>query len=36
MIKGSKAHLEEVEKNRDFSDGLFLMGGLPRLINSQK
>jgi len=36
MIKGSKAHLKEVEKHRDFSDGLFLMGSLPRLKNSQK
>jgi hypothetical protein len=36
MIKGSKAHLKEVEKHKDFSDGLFLMGGLPRLINSPK
>jgi len=36
MIKGSKAHLKEVEKHRDFPDGLFLMGGLPRLKNSQK
>jgi hypothetical protein len=25
-----------VEKHRDFSDGLILMGGLPRLKNSQK
>jgi hypothetical protein len=31
MIKGSKAHSKEVEKHRDFSDGLLLMGGLPRL-----
>jgi hypothetical protein len=36
MIKGSKAHLKEVEKHRDFSGGLILIGGLPRLKNSQK
>jgi hypothetical protein len=36
MIKGSKAHLKEVEKHRDFAGGLILMGGLPRLKNSQK
>jgi len=36
MIKGSKAHFKEVEKHRDFSEGLILVGGLPRLKNSQK
>jgi len=36
MIKGSKAHLKEVEKYRDFLGGLILMGGLPKMINSQK
>jgi hypothetical protein len=36
MIEGSKMHSKEVEKHRDFSGGLILMGGLPRLKNSQK
>jgi hypothetical protein len=38
MIKGSKAHLKEVEKHSVFSDGLILMGGLPRLkiLKSEK
>jgi len=38
MIKGSKAHLKEVEKHRVFSDGLILMGGLLRLkiLKSEK
>jgi len=36
MIKGSKAHLKEVEKHKDFSGGLILMGVLPGLKNSQK
>ena len=36
MIKGSKAHFKEVEKHRDFLEGLILMGSLPRLKNSQK
>jgi hypothetical protein len=36
MIKGSKAHFKEVEKHRDFLEGLILVGGLPRLKNSQK
>jgi hypothetical protein len=36
MIEGSKAHLKEVEKHIDFLGGLILMGGLPRLKNSQK
>ena len=36
MVKGSKVHLKEVEKYRDFSGGLILMGGLPRMKNSQK
>ena len=34
MIKGSKMHLKEVEKYRDFSSGLILIGRLPRLKNS--
>jgi hypothetical protein len=36
MIKGSKAHFKEVEKHRDFAEGLILGGGLPKLKNSQK
>ena len=36
MIKGSKAHFKVMEKHRDFSEGLILVGGLPRLKNSQK
>jgi hypothetical protein len=36
MIEGSKTHSKKVEKHRDFSGGLILMGGLPRLKNSQK
>jgi hypothetical protein len=36
MIEGSKARLKKVEKHRDFSVGLILMGGLPRLKNFQK
>jgi hypothetical protein len=36
IIKGSKEHSKEVEKHRDFSGGLILMGGLPRLKISQK
>jgi len=36
MVEGSKAHSKEVEKHRDFSGGLILMSGLPRLKNSQK
>jgi hypothetical protein len=29
MIKGSKTHFKEVEKHRDFLEGLILVGGLP-------
>jgi len=36
MIEGSKAHSKEVEKHRDFSGGVILIGGLPMLKNSQK
>jgi hypothetical protein len=36
IIEGSKAHSKKVEKHKDFSGGLILMGGLPRLKNSQK
>jgi hypothetical protein len=36
MIEGSKVHSKKVEKHRDFSSGLILMGGLPRLKNFQK
>jgi hypothetical protein len=35
-IKGSKAHFKVMEKHRDFSKGLILVGDLPRLKNSQK
>jgi hypothetical protein len=36
MIEGSKAHSKEVEKHRDFSGSVILIGGLPMLKNSQK
>jgi hypothetical protein len=36
MIEGLKAHSKEVEKHRDFSGGLILISGLPKLKNSEK
>jgi hypothetical protein len=35
MIKGLKVHLKEVDKHKDFSSGLILMGGLSRLKNEK-